>query len=106
MGTRLNVMVTKPVEVMWENFKWLECNKDLFQELWLWEELTTPGFKSSDFFRKVELAASALQSKEVRRKLIRSAGCFMEDVINVKHFIDRLHETCKQYPDGFEIGIG
>lgn len=106
MGTRLSVIITKPVEVMWENFKYLESNKDLLQELWLWEELAITGPVSSNFFRKVELAASVLESKELRRELERSTGCFMEDVINVKEFIDRLHETCKQYPDGIEIRIG
>ena len=106
MGTRLSVIVTKPAEVMWENFEYLESNKGLLQELSLWEDLTTPGFKSSDFFWKVEIAASFLHLKEVRQELKRFFDCSMEDVINVKEFVERLHETCKQYPDGFEIGIG
>lgn len=105
MGIELCVIVTKPVEVMWENFEYLESNKGLLQELWLWEDLTTPGFKSSDFSRKVELAVSVLQSKELRQDLKKHLDCSMEDVIYVKKFVERLHETCKQYPDGFEIGI-
>ena len=106
MGIELCVIVTEPVEVMWENFEYLESNKGLFQELGLWEDLTTPGFKSSKFFREVGIVLAFLQSEEVRQELKRFFDCSMEDIINVKEFVERLHETCKQYPDGFEIRIG